>query len=102
MVDLVTAASFVSEIGDINRLPSADKLAKYAGIAPVIFSSGDKDRKLRNRQGNRALYGLFLNLASRQVCCGRNKDKLVKAIFYGYYKKKMSGGKPSIKPSSVL
>ena len=92
-IDLVTAAAFVSEIGNIDRFPNADKLAKYAGIAPVIFSSGDKDRKFRNRQGNRKLYGLFHNLAARHVCCGRNSNKPVNYIFYDYYKRKMSEGK---------
>jgi len=92
-VDLVTAASFVSEIGDIERFPSADKLAKYAGISPVIFSSGDKDKKFRNRQGNRDLYGLFHNLAARHVCCGRNGNRPVNPLFYDYYRKKMSKGK---------
>lgn len=92
-IDLVTAAAFVSEIGNIERFPNADKLAKYAGIAPVIFSSGDKDKKFRNRQGNRALYGLFHNLAARHASCGRNGNKPVNCIFYDYYKKKISEGK---------
>ncbi|MBB6214114.1 transposase [Anaerosolibacter carboniphilus] len=92
-IELVTAASLVAEIGDIHRFSNADKLAKYAGIAPVKYSSGDKDKSFRNRQGNRKLYALFHDLASRQVCCGRNKDKPVNAIFYDYYQKKMSEGK---------
>lgn len=92
-VDLVTAASFVAEIGDIGRFENANKLAKYAGISPVKYSSGDKDKSFRNSQGNRKLYSLFPGLAGRQICCGRNKDKPVNAIFYDYYKKKISEGK---------
>ncbi len=42
--DLVTAAGFVSEIGDIGRFFSSDKLAKYCGIAPNDYSSGDKEK----------------------------------------------------------
>lgn len=40
-IALVTAASFVAEIGDINRFASADKLARLAGIAPTAFGSGE-------------------------------------------------------------
>lgn len=41
-IGLVTAASFVTEIGDIKRFASADKLARLAGIAPTAFGSGEK------------------------------------------------------------
>jgi transposase len=41
-IDLVMASSLVAEIGDINCFASADKLARFAGIAPVNFSSGGK------------------------------------------------------------
>lgn len=92
-IDLVTAAALIAEIGDIGRFKNADKLANYAGIAPVRYASGEKDKSFKSRQGNRALYGLFHNLAARQVCCGRNKNKPVNAIFYDYYKKKTSEGK---------
>ena len=92
-VELVTAASLVAEIGDIGRFASSSKLAKYAGIAPVKYSSGDRDRSFRNKQGNRNLYELFRRLAARQINCGRNKDKPVNGIFYDYYQKKMTEGK---------
>lgn len=92
-VDYVTAAAIVSEVGDIQRFKNADKLAMYAGIAPVKYSSGDKDRTFRNRQGNRKLYEIFKSIAARQVCCGRNKDKPVNAVFYKYYQKKLEEGK---------
>ena len=92
-IDLVTAASLVAEIKDISRFADADKLANYAGIAPAIFSSGEKERIFKSRQGNRKLYGILHNIAARQVGCGRNKDKPVNAIFLEYYKKKMSQGK---------
>ncbi|GFN31042.1 hypothetical protein PCURB6_13020 [Paenibacillus curdlanolyticus] len=34
-IDLVTSSALVAEIGDIHRFASADKLARFAGIAPV-------------------------------------------------------------------
>lgn len=92
-IDLVTAAGFIAEIGDIGRFSSSDKLAKYSGIAPVIYSSGEKDRKIKSCQGNRALYTLFHYLAARNINLGRNKDKPVNEIFYNYYQKKISEGK---------
>lgn len=92
-IDLVTAAGFISRIGDIGRFSSADKLAKYAGIAPVTYSSGQTDRQFKNRQGNRELYHLFHGLAARLVNDGRNKDRPVHDIFYEYYNRKLSQGK---------
>ena len=43
-IDIVTAAEILSEIGNIERFPNASKLAKFAGIAPVNFSSAGKGR----------------------------------------------------------
>lgn len=92
-IDLVTAASFISEIGEINRFSSADKLAKYAGIAPIDYSSGEKERILKNSQGNRALYQLFHDLAARNINPGRKNSKPTNSIFYDYYQKKLTHGK---------
>ncbi len=92
-IDLVTAAGFISEIGDIGRFPSVDKLAKYCGIAPIDYSSGSKDRILKNTRGNRTLYRLFRDLAARNINQGRNKNKPVNGIFYDYYQKKLTQGK---------
>jgi hypothetical protein len=92
-IDLVTGAGFISEIGDIGRFSSSDKLAKYCGIAPIDYSSGDKERLLKNSQGNRKLYQLFHDLAARNINLGRNKDKPVNGIFYDYYQRKLTQGK---------
>jgi transposase len=92
-IDLVAAASIIAEIGDVNRFATADKLAKYSGIAPVMYSSGEKDKIIKNQQGNRRLYTHIRCLAARNICCGRNKDKPVNGIFYDYYQKKLKQGK---------
>jgi hypothetical protein len=92
-VDLVTAAGFVAGIGDISRFSSADKLARYCGIAPVEYSSGDKGKNNKCDQGKRKLHQLFRDLAARSINRGRNKDKPVNDIFYEYYQKKLSQGK---------
>lgn len=92
-IDLVAAASFIAEIGNIHRFATADKLAKYAGISPISYSSGQKDRRFKNQQGNRTLYNLFRGLAARNISPGRRGGSPVNPIFYEYYKKKLSDGK---------
>lgn len=94
-VDFITAASLIAEIGSINRFSSADKLAKFAGIAPVSRSSGETERNIRNKRGNRTLYYIIQGIAARNVNAGRNKNKPVNGIFYEYYNKKLSQGKTS-------
>lgn len=92
-IESVSAAGFISEIGYIGRFSSPHKLAKYAGISPVTYASGEKEKRFRNRNGNRRLYHLFHNLAARNINRGRNKTKPVNDIFYDYYQKKISEGK---------
>ncbi|MHB8064121.1 MAG: IS110 family RNA-guided transposase [Ruminiclostridium sp.] len=92
-IDYITAAYFIAEIGSIDRFETPHKLAKYAGISPINYSSGDRSMLLKNQQGNRALYTMFHNLAARSISCGRNKDRPVNDIFYEYYQKKLSQGK---------
>ncbi len=48
-IDTVTASSIVAEIGDINRFPNPNKLARFAGIAPVNFSSGGKGKDQKSK-----------------------------------------------------
>ena len=43
-VNDITVAKLLSEIGDIRRFSNADKLANFAGVAPVKFSSSGKRR----------------------------------------------------------
>ena len=51
----VLAAKILGHIGDIGRFPSADRLASYAGTAPIEASSGDVVRHRLSRHGNRQL-----------------------------------------------
>ena len=92
-IDTVTAAMLISEIGDVRRFASADKLSRYSGISPIACSSGDKDKNFRNKQGNRRLYEIFRNIASRSICKGRNKQSPVNEVFLNYYNKKIVQGK---------
>ena len=84
---------FLSEIGNINRFSSSDKLAKYAGIAPVSFSSGGKEKNVNSKFGNRQLNSMIFTLSWVQINCGRNKNQPYNSIFYEYFMKKIKEGK---------
>ena len=94
-INHVIAAKLIGEIGDISRFPTPDKLAKYAGVAPITYSSGQKDKQLKNKQGNRVLYGVFHLLAVHQIIMERNTQNPRNPVFREYYEKKMSEGKTS-------
>lgn len=62
-----TVAKLLSEIGDIRRFPNADKLANFAGIAPVKFSSSGKGDDKPSKQGNKRLQGTIYFLAIQMI-----------------------------------
>jgi transposase len=43
-IGLMTCMSFLTEIEDINRFSSADRLASYVGLIPSCRSSGEKEK----------------------------------------------------------
>lgn len=71
-IDTITAAKMLSEIGNINRFPNADKLAKFAGISPVNFSSAGKGTDKPPKQGNRRLQAIFYFLAFQMILVSKN------------------------------
>jgi transposase len=92
-IDVVTASALVAEIGDIQRFPNANKLARYAGIAPVHFSSGGKGKDHKSKQGNRTLHALFYQLAIQQIQVAKESKKPRNPVFYEYYQRKRKEGK---------
>ena len=70
-IDIVMAAKLLAEIGDINRFTNPDRLASFAGIAPVKFSSAGKGKEKRSKQGNRRLHGIFYVLALQMIQTAR-------------------------------
>ena len=54
-VNVITAVKILSEIGDIKRFGNANKLAQFAGIAPLHLSSSGKGKDFATKQGNRRL-----------------------------------------------
>jgi len=92
-IDLVTAVSFIAEIGPIERFASAEKLARFAGIAPVMHGSGGKNNNHKSRQGNRILHDLFKQLAVRQLVTAKNTKQPRNAYLLAYYEQKRAAGK---------
>jgi transposase len=89
-IDLVTAGYLIAEIGDIHRFSSPDKLARFAGIAPVLFSSAGKGKAMKSRQGNRILHGLFYNLAMQQIQVAKGSRKPRNPLFYEYFHRRIN------------
>ena len=67
-----TAEVIVSEIGtDMNRFPTADHLASWAGVAPGNNESAGKRRSGKTRKGNKVLCAA-LNQAAHAAACTKN------------------------------
>jgi transposase len=92
-IDVVSACQLMSCIGDIRKFPTAAKLARYAGIAPVTYASGGKDIKFANQRGNRELNSLFYALAVRLTSPVGPTNKILNMFFYEYFHKKQTEGK---------
>ncbi|MBU0707353.1 IS110 family transposase [Patescibacteria group bacterium] len=84
----ITAASFVSEVGDINRFKKPEQLAAYAGIDPRVHQSGTSvnGKGYISKRGNKILRTRLFNAASVAV--------LHDNMFQKFFKKKRSEGKP--------
>lgn len=92
-IELVTASALIAEIGDVRRFPNANKLARFAGIAPVYFGSGGKGKMHKSKSGNRALHALFYNLAVQQVQVAKGSKLPRNPVFHAYYQRKQKEGK---------
>ncbi len=92
-IDRVTAACFLAEIGDVERFASAEKLARFAGIAPVMYGTGGKTKNYKSKQGNRVLHDLFKQLAVRQLVVAKNTKQPRNAYLLHYYEQKIAEGK---------
>lgn len=94
-----TVAKLLSEIGDIRRFPNADKLANFAGIAPVNFSSAGKGEDKSSKQGNRRLQGTIYFLAIQMIQLS-SKGLPRNSAFYAYYQRQLARGKT--KPQALI
>lgn len=89
----MTAAALIANIGDVKRFGNADKLARFAGIAPVRFSSASKGKDQKNKQGNRELHSILYFLAIQQVQVAKVSGKPRNPVFHDYYQRKIQEGK---------
>ena len=92
-IGVVSACQLLSCIGDVKRFPTAAKLARYAGIAPVTYASGQKDKQYANQRGNRELNSLFYALAVRLTSPTGPNNKIINQFFYDYFHRKQAEGK---------
>ena len=90
-IETVTAAQLLTLIGDIRRFPTAAKLARYAGIAPVTYASGQFGKQHADSRGNRQLNSTIYLLAVRLI--GSSAGKIVNHFTHGYYHRKLAEGK---------
>jgi len=84
----ITAVSFISEVGDINRFQSSEKLTAYIGIDPRTHLSGTsiKGKGYITKRGNTILRTRLFNATSVAV--------LQPNQFQQFFQKKISEGKP--------
>ena len=92
-IDLNTAVHIIAEVGDVNRFSNSDKLARFAGTAPVMFSSAGKGKEQRCRQGNRRMNAILYFLAVQQVQLHSVSKKPRNPAFRAYFEKKLKEGK---------
>jgi len=91
-VNVITAVKILSEIGDIKRFGNANKLAQFAGIAPLHLSSSGKD--MATKQGNRRLQATIYFLAIQMIQIS-SKGTPHHPAFRAYYEKRKAEGKTS-------
>lgn len=85
-VGVVLAATILSEIGDVSRFPSADKLLAYAGLDPSVKQSGEF-KSSQNRMSKRGSPYL-----RRAIWLASTTAVQFDPMFRAYYEKKMSEG----------
>lgn len=85
-VGTVLAATILSEIGDITRFSSADRLLAYAGLDPSVKQSGEfkSNQNRMSKRGSPYLRRAIWLASTVAVQCD--------PMFRAYYEKKMSEG----------
>jgi transposase len=67
-IDYVTAATLLSEIGDIERFGKESSLSSYCGVSPVMWQSGTSGVKTKRRKRyNRHLKGILYFISLSQI-----------------------------------
>ena len=86
-VNVITAVKILSEIGDIKRFGNANKLARFAGIAPLHLSSSGKGKDMATKQSNRRLQAMiyFLEIQMIQISSKGTPRHLAFQANYGFW-----------------
>ncbi len=67
-IGLITAATIIAEIGDIERFDTKRQLTSYIGLDPVTIQSGQSSKRLHiSKKGSRALRKSLYSLALRLI-----------------------------------
>lgn len=83
----VTAATILSEFGDLSRFPGPSEMLSFAGMEPGIIQSGKSDHVGRMvKHGSSYLRYALMNTAEMMI--------VHHPVMYTYYSKKRSEGKP--------
>jgi len=67
-IDVIAAVYLIAEMGDPSRFPSPKKLAKYAGLVPSLYQSGERSRNGRiTKAGRKLLRWIMVQIANNAV-----------------------------------
>jgi transposase len=93
-----TALMVKSEIGDISRFASSDKLCNYAGLVPSTYASGEKIRTGKiTKRGSKWLRKALVDAVTSSC---RNTNKI--SVFYKKLKKSKGTGKAKVAAARKL
>ena len=85
-VGIISAASFVAEVGDINRFNNPNQLLAFAGLEPSTIESGTMNNKGKMvKHGSSYLRQTIMNIASFSI--------IHNPVLADYYHKKRNEGK---------
>lgn len=97
-IGFYSALMVKSEIGDIGRFASANKLCAYAGLIPSTYASADKVRSGRiTKMGSRWLRKTLIDAVTS---ASRNENKI--SVFYRKLKKNKGTGKAKVAAARKL
>lgn len=89
----VTAATILSEVGDVLNFPTVKQLVAFSGLDPSVFQSG-RFKATKNKISKRGSSHLRKALYQATVAgIRKRKGKPANPVIYEFYSKKLSEGK---------
>lgn len=97
-IGLLTAMTFLTEIGEINRFKNTDHLCSYCGLAPDCRNSGQTERIMGiTRRGNAILKTILIECSWMAI----RKDPAL-LLYYKQLLPRMNGNKAIVKVARKL